>query len=81
MKKLKMVTVTIAAILMNAATAGTHTWKKTGSVNDWDWTNAGNFEEGAPTADGTAVVVIPESTTVRLLGTDAASLARFATLA
>ena len=80
-KKLKMVIVTIAAILLNAATAGTHTWKASGAVNDWDWTNAGNFDGGAPTADGTAVVVIPESTTVRLLGTDADSLARFATLA
>ena len=56
-----------AACLLHAAT---NTW--TGAVNDWNWNEGGNYENGLPSAGD--VVKIPAGPTARILGTDSTSL-------
>ena len=51
--------------------ADTHTWKSTGRVNDWNWNDGGNFEEGvAPQAGDN--VKLPATTDI--FATNAASI-------
>ncbi len=46
-----------AALFAVTASAETRVWKTTGRVNDWDWTEDGNFEGGvAPVAGDTVEV-------------------------
>ena len=64
----------MAVVVLVAATGvsfgDTNIW--TGAVNDWNWNNGGNFEDGLPSAGD--VVKIPAGKTVRLLGDDSGSL-------
>ena len=70
--------VTIAAACMAVATVGyggsTNQW--TGAVNDYDWTNPGNYQNGSPSAGD--VVALPNGASVQL--NDAASFALVNTL-
>ena len=52
-----------AVAFVSAAIADQVVWKSTGRVNDWDWSEGGNFEGGnAPTAGD--VVVVPAASDV-----------------
>ena len=61
-------------VLAGSLSAATHTWKRAaeGRVNDWDWSNGGNFvERTAPSTGDT--VVIPGEERVRVKADDATS--------
>ena len=56
-----------------AAFADQVVWKSTGRVNDWDWSEGGNFEGGsAPKAGDT--VVLPKSTDIFVQDADSMAL-------
>lgn len=75
MKRNVMLSVVALTGSLAFAEVQTNSWKVAAErVNDWDWTESGNFTLGA-VADG-AVVEIPEGETVRLLESDADSVAR-----
>ena len=65
---------TLALLAGIGAAYGSSTNEWTGMVNDWDWTEAGNYRDGKPAVGD--VVRIPAGKTVQLdASTDAASLA------
>lgn len=57
----------IATIMVGRVDAATKTWS--GTVNNYDWTNAGNYQDGKPSSGDT--VVLPDGASVEL--NDAAS--------
>ena len=70
----------LAIVMAFASTAfavSTNSWKSAGRVNDWDWTEPGNFTEGVAPVAGD-FVRLPASTDIFV--TNAASLSLVATL-
>jgi len=67
-----------AGLLILTAGADTKTWKTSGATDYTDWTDANNFEGGAPQAGDT--VSIPKDVTVYLNASDTASCALATTL-
>ena len=68
----KLVFLLTAASAAAAFGYSTNVW--TGAVNDWNWTEGGNYRDGAPAAGD--IVQIPAETTVKLnASADAGSLA------
>ncbi len=80
MKAMERLLAMICAAAFCAASAfavSTNTWKSAGRVNDWDWTEPGNFVEGVAPVAGDSVR-LPASTDIFV--TNAASLSLVATL-
>ena len=67
----------VMAFASAASATSTNSWKSAGRVNDWDWTEPGNFTEGVAPEAGDAVR-LPASTDIFV--TNAASLSLVATL-
>jgi len=68
----------VAGLLLSTAGADTKTWKTSGATDYANWTDANNFEGGAPQAGDT--VSIPADVTVCLNASDTASCALATTL-
>ncbi len=67
----------VMAFASTAFAVSTNSWKSAGRVNDWDWTEPGNFVEGVAPVAGD-FVKLPTSTDIFV--TNAASLSLVATL-
>ena len=71
MKRLLTMLCAAAICAVTAFGVSTNTWKAAGRVNDWDWTEPGNFVEGVAPEAGDSVK-LPASTDIFV--TNAASL-------